>query len=183
MSQTAKFQHVNLFVQLSKGCWYLRPTSCSACVITRLLCMTSKASFAHPILQETTPHFYRHSIVAGPWPCLSHSSFWCSLDTGRLNPETYKLFHDVEKRYNIRIEYTFPDAQETIDLVREKGMFSFYEDGHQECCRVRKVSRCHITLSYQNWSLQNLHSTKARLHFSRYCTVLYCAMVIKTMLV
>ena len=27
-----------------------------------------------------------------------------------------------------------------MDLVREKGMFSFYEDGHQECCRVRKVS-------------------------------------------
>ena len=45
----------------------------------------------------------------------------------------------MEKRYNIRIEYTFPDAQETMDLVREKGMFSFYEDGHQECCRVRKV--------------------------------------------
>jgi hypothetical protein len=65
----------------------------------------------------------------------------CSLDTGRLNPETYRLFDMVEKRYNIRIEYTFPDAQETMDLVREKGMFSFYEDGHQECCRVRKVSR------------------------------------------
>lgn len=70
----------------------------------------------------------------------------CSLDTGRLNPETYKLFHDVEKRYGIRIEYTFPDAQETMDFVRAKGMFSFYEDGHQECCRVRKVA-LHITTS------------------------------------
>jgi adenylyl-sulfate reductase (glutathione) len=62
-----------------------------------------------------------------------------SLDTGRLNPETYQLFDAVEKHYNIRIEYTFPDAQECMDLVREKGMFSFYEDGHGECCRVRKV--------------------------------------------
>ena len=61
------------------------------------------------------------------------------MDTGRLNPETYRLFDTVEKHYSIRIEYTFPDAQETMDLVREKGMFSFYEDGHQECCRVRKV--------------------------------------------
>jgi adenylyl-sulfate reductase (glutathione) len=26
-----------------------------------------------------------------------------------------------------------------MELVRAKGMFSFYEDGHQECCRVRKV--------------------------------------------
>lgn len=45
----------------------------------------------------------------------------------------------AEHSYNIKIEYTFPDAQECMDLVREKGMFSFYEDGHQECCRVRKV--------------------------------------------
>jgi adenylyl-sulfate reductase (glutathione) len=62
-----------------------------------------------------------------------------SLDTGRLNPETYRLFDEVEKHYGIRIEYTFPDTQETMDLVRAKGMFSFYEDGHGECCRVRKV--------------------------------------------
>lgn len=34
-----------------------------------------------------------------------------SLDTGRLNPETYRLFDKVEKHYNIRIEYTFPEAE------------------------------------------------------------------------
>ncbi|CAK9176062.1 unnamed protein product [Ilex paraguariensis] len=62
-----------------------------------------------------------------------------SLDTGRLNPETYKFFDEVEKHYGIRIEYMFPDADEVQALVRSKGLFSFYEDGHQECCRVRKV--------------------------------------------
>ncbi|XP_022142140.1 5'-adenylylsulfate reductase 1, chloroplastic-like [Momordica charantia] len=62
-----------------------------------------------------------------------------SLDTGRLNPETYKFFDEVEKHYGIHIEYMFPDAVEVQALVRTKGMFSFYEDGHQECCRVRKV--------------------------------------------
>ncbi|XP_051215707.1 probable 5'-adenylylsulfate reductase 1, chloroplastic [Lolium perenne] len=62
-----------------------------------------------------------------------------SLDTGRLNPETYQLFDKVEKHYGIHIEYTFPEAGEVQDLVRSKGLFSFYEDGHQECCRVRKV--------------------------------------------
>lgn len=62
-----------------------------------------------------------------------------SLDTGRLHPETYRFFQAVESHYNIRIEYTFPEAQEVVDLVNEKGMFSFYQDGHQECCRVRKV--------------------------------------------
>eukprot|EP00898_Chlorokybus_atmophyticus_P005108 jgi/Chlat1/5599/Chrsp369S05373 len=62
-----------------------------------------------------------------------------SLDTGRLNPETYRLFDEVEKKYNIHIEYCFPDAAETEAMVRAKGMFSFYEDGHQECCGIRKV--------------------------------------------
>ncbi|CAA2972785.1 5 -adenylylsulfate reductase 3, chloroplastic-like [Olea europaea subsp. europaea] len=62
-----------------------------------------------------------------------------SLDTGRLNPETYKFFDEVERHYGIRIEYMFPDAVEVQALVRSKGLFSFYEDGHQECCRVRKV--------------------------------------------
>eukprot|EP00188_Purpureofilum_apyrenoidigerum_P002717 Plantae.Rhodophyta-Purpureofilum_apyrenoidigerum.ctg27801.p1 GENE.Plantae.Rhodophyta-Purpureofilum_apyrenoidigerum.ctg27801~~Plantae.Rhodophyta-Purpureofilum_apyrenoidigerum.ctg27801.p1 ORF type:complete len:394 (+),score=90.83 Plantae.Rhodophyta-Purpureofilum_apyrenoidigerum.ctg27801:2-1183(+) len=62
-----------------------------------------------------------------------------ALDTGRLHPETYRFFDQVEKHYKIRIEYVFPEKQEVEDLVNEKGLFSFYEDGHQECCRVRKV--------------------------------------------
>ena len=62
-----------------------------------------------------------------------------SLDTGRLNPETYQLFDDVEKHFDIKIEFTFPDEDAVTKLVNEKGMFSFYEDGHKECCGVRKV--------------------------------------------
>ncbi|KAJ4829105.1 aspartic proteinase precursor [Turnera subulata] len=62
-----------------------------------------------------------------------------SLDTGRLNPETYRFFDQVEKHYGIHIEYMFPDSVEVQALVRNKGLFSFYEDGHRECCRVRKV--------------------------------------------
>ncbi|KGN64512.1 5'-adenylylsulfate reductase 1, chloroplastic [Cucumis sativus] len=62
-----------------------------------------------------------------------------SLDTGRLNSETYQFFDAVEKQYGIHIEYMFPDAVEVQGLVRNKGLFSFYDDGHQECCRVRKV--------------------------------------------
>jgi len=62
-----------------------------------------------------------------------------SLDTGRLNPETYELFDKVEKHFDIKIEYCFPEADEVKALVNEKGLFSFYEDGHKECCGVRKV--------------------------------------------
>jgi len=74
-----------------------------------------------------------------------------SLDTGRLNPETYRLFDKVEKHYGIKIEFTFPDSDEVKELVNTKGMFSFYEDGHQECCRVRKVTTI-LPLPWSSWS-------------------------------
>ena len=63
-----------------------------------------------------------------------------SLDTGRLHPETYQYFQTVEEHYDIQIEYCFPSSREVQDLVRAKGLFSFYKDGHQECCGVRKVN-------------------------------------------
>ncbi|MFV8754959.1 phosphoadenylyl-sulfate reductase [Nannocystaceae bacterium ST9] len=62
-----------------------------------------------------------------------------SLDTGRLHPETYRYFATVEQRYDLRIEYYFPQAAAVEALVRRKGLFSFYEDGHHECCGIRKV--------------------------------------------
>ena len=63
-----------------------------------------------------------------------------SLDTGRLHPETYRYFQAVEDHFKLRIEYCFPDAAAVERLVRAKGLFSFYQDGHQECCGVRKVA-------------------------------------------
>lgn len=62
-----------------------------------------------------------------------------SLDTGRLHPETYRFFAAVEKHYSLRIEYCLPDGGQVQALVRQKGLFSFYEDGHTECCNLRKV--------------------------------------------
>ncbi|KAK8958048.1 hypothetical protein KSP39_PZI000524 [Platanthera zijinensis] len=62
-----------------------------------------------------------------------------SVDTGRLNPETYQFLDVVEKHYGVHIEFMFPDSVEVQALVRRKGLFSFYEDGHHECCMVRKV--------------------------------------------
>jgi thioredoxin-independent 5'-adenylylsulfate reductase len=62
-----------------------------------------------------------------------------SLDTGRLHPETYRFFRTVEQHYGIHIDYLFPHAEAVQTLVRSKGMFSFYEDGHGECCAIRKV--------------------------------------------
>lgn len=63
-----------------------------------------------------------------------------TLDTGRLHPETYEFIDRVREHYGIKIEVMFPDAAEVQDLVTHKGMFSFYKDGHSECCGIRKVN-------------------------------------------
>ncbi|KAM0943771.1 putative adenylyl-sulfate reductase (thioredoxin) [Dioscorea sansibarensis] len=49
-----------------------------------------------------------------------------TLDTGRLNPETYKFFDRVDKRYDMHIEYMVLDAVDVQKLVSSKGLFSFY---------------------------------------------------------
>jgi len=62
-----------------------------------------------------------------------------SLDTGRLHPETYQFMEKVRKHYQIDIELLTPDRNLLDVMVKQKGLFSFYEDGHQECCGIRKV--------------------------------------------
>jgi len=62
-----------------------------------------------------------------------------SLDTGRLHPETYQFLEKVRERYGVAVETFFPQPEAVQKLVQEKGLFSFYKDGHKECCGVRKV--------------------------------------------
>ena len=63
-----------------------------------------------------------------------------SLDTGRLHAETYRLLEQVREKYKVNIETLSPDATAVEKLVKEKGLFSFYKDGHKECCGIRKVA-------------------------------------------
>ena len=62
-----------------------------------------------------------------------------SLDTGRLHPETYRFIEQVRGHYNIKIDVLSPDSATLEKFVREKGLYSFYKDGHKECCGIRKV--------------------------------------------
>jgi len=61
------------------------------------------------------------------------------LDTGRLHPETYRFLEKVRKHYQIDIEILTPNRDLLDEFVKRKGLFSFYEDGHHECCAIRKV--------------------------------------------
>jgi phosphoadenosine phosphosulfate reductase len=78
-------------------------------------------------------------------------SVFC-LDTGRLHPQTYRFLEKVRSHYAIEISLLAPDAIRVEDLVRQKGLFSFYEDGHHECCNIRKVEPLKRALArYRAW--------------------------------
>jgi len=70
-----------------------------------------------------------------------------SLDTGRLHAETYQFIERVRKHYGVTIDVMYPDTTQLENLVSAKGLFSFYEDGHQECCGIRKVAPLRRKLS------------------------------------
>lgn len=63
-----------------------------------------------------------------------------SLDTGRLHPQTYSFIDQVREHYSISIDVLSPEAAALEALVKEKGLFSFYKDGHGECCGIRKTA-------------------------------------------
>lgn len=62
-----------------------------------------------------------------------------SLDTGRLHAATHRYIEKVREYYGIDIDVLTPDSEALAQLVKSKGLFSFYRDGHQECCSVRKI--------------------------------------------
>jgi phosphoadenosine phosphosulfate reductase len=64
-----------------------------------------------------------------------------TLDTGRLNQETYDCMDAIKERYGVQIEVFFPEAASVEKMVRENGLNCFYKsvDLRQLCCGVRKV--------------------------------------------
>ena len=64
-----------------------------------------------------------------------------TLDTGRLFPETYRVWAETEDRYGRRIAAVYPDRQSLEFLVREQGIDGFYASiaMRKACCGVRKI--------------------------------------------
>ena len=61
------------------------------------------------------------------------------LDTGRLHPQTYQFLEKVRNHYGIQLDIRYPDHATLEQFVRERGLFSFYQEGHEACCKIRKV--------------------------------------------
>ena len=76
-----------------------------------------------------------------------------TLDTGRMFEETYKVWNITNKKYNKKITAYFPDKKEVEKMVKEKGIYSFYDsiENRKECCNIRKVYP--LTRALQNIDL------------------------------
>jgi phosphoadenosine phosphosulfate reductase len=64
-----------------------------------------------------------------------------TLDTGRLNQETYDCMDAIRARYGIEIEVFFPDFRKVEEMVRRHGLNLFYDsiEHRKLCCGFRKV--------------------------------------------
>jgi len=77
-----------------------------------------------------------------------------TIDTGRLNEETYEVMEEIRKKYGIKIKIYFPKKENVEKLEREKGFFSFREsiENRKECCNIRKVEPLKRALSgFKAW--------------------------------
>lgn len=65
-----------------------------------------------------------------------------TVDTGRLNQQTYDVLDVVRSKYNNKIEVLFPDRNEVEDMVNEHGINLFYKrvENRLMCCQIRKVN-------------------------------------------
>jgi phosphoadenosine phosphosulfate reductase len=65
-----------------------------------------------------------------------------TLDTGRLNQETYDIMDNLRSKYKIKFEVMFPNQDDVEAMVREHGMNLFYRSqaNRKLCCGIRKVN-------------------------------------------
>ncbi len=75
-----------------------------------------------------------------------------TLDTGRLNPETYDVMDAVRQKYNIKIDVMFPKTPTIQKMVKAKGLNLFYDsiENRKMCCQVRKIEPLNRALSKLN---------------------------------
>ena len=94
-----------------------------------------------------------------------------TLDTGRLNQETYDVMDEIRKKYDIDIEVMFPDQNEVEQMVRVNGLNLFYHStGNRKlCCGIRKVHPLNRMLSTLDGWITGLRAdqTEVRLNANK----------------
>jgi phosphoadenosine phosphosulfate reductase len=86
-----------------------------------------------------------------------------TLDTGRLNQETYDVIDEIRKKYNIQVETYFPAQIEVEEMVQTKGMNLMYDslENRKLCCEIRKVHTLNRALSKLDGWITGLRKEQA----------------------
>ncbi len=95
----------------------------------------------HPKVAKASSFGDEDSVIIDMMTKINPEARFFTLDTGRLDQETYDVMDQLEKKYNIHFEVMFPDAQEVEEMVRAKGINLFYDspENRRLCCGIRKV--------------------------------------------
>jgi len=95
----------------------------------------------HPRAAEASSFSAEDSVIINMMVKINPKARFFTLDTGRLNPETYTIIDELSKKYNITFEVMFPDAKEVEEMVTAKGINLFYDsvENRHLCWRIRKV--------------------------------------------
>ena len=95
-----------------------------------------------------------------------------TIDTLRLFPETYELFAEIEKKYQIKVERIQPDPKKIAAMIKEQGEFLFFDSKAKQefCCNLRKVEPNERVLETVDVWLTGLRAdqSKARANTSRF---------------
>jgi len=95
----------------------------------------------HPKVAKASSFGAEDSVIIDMMTKINPEARFFTLDTGRLDQETYDVMDQLEKKYSIHFEVMFPDAQEVEEMVRAKGINLFYDspENRRLCCGIRKV--------------------------------------------
>ncbi|RYA22674.1 phosphoadenylyl-sulfate reductase [Malaciobacter halophilus] len=64
-----------------------------------------------------------------------------TLDTGRLNPETYDVMDATNLKYGVKLDIYFPNLDKVEELYQTQGINGHFEsiDNRKKCCNIRKI--------------------------------------------
>jgi len=64
-----------------------------------------------------------------------------TLDTGRLNPETYNVMDETNLKYNVKLNVFFPKSEDVEKLYGTQGINGHFESiqNRKNCCGIRKM--------------------------------------------
>lgn len=99
------------------------------------------ATYLHPRIALASSFQSQGVVLIDMFLKINQKARIFTLDTGRLNEETYEVMDAISSKYGAKIEILFPNKNEVEEMVREHGPNLFYKgkDNRFLCCDIRKV--------------------------------------------